>query len=64
MANAADTPFRRWARANFTTSFLYPLMVSRDASHCPLMLYRNTGAMKTYKHSLARGAPGDGPSAR
>ncbi|KAI5257565.1 hypothetical protein E4T42_00933 [Aureobasidium subglaciale] len=26
MANTANTPFRRWARANFTTSFLYPLM--------------------------------------
>lgn len=28
MANTTDTPFRRWARANFTTSFLYPLTVS------------------------------------
>jgi hypothetical protein len=34
MANTEDTPYRRWARANFTTSFLYPLMVSRAVS-CP-----------------------------
>lgn len=32
MANTAETPFRRWARANFTTSFLYPIMVSRASS--------------------------------
>jgi hypothetical protein len=32
MANTADTPYRRWAKANFTTSFLYPLMVSRAIS--------------------------------
>jgi hypothetical protein len=37
MANTADAPYRRWAKANFTTSFLYPLMVSR-AVYCLLPL--------------------------
>ncbi|KAG9708988.1 hypothetical protein KCU73_g17458, partial [Aureobasidium melanogenum] len=37
MANTANTPFRRWARANFTTSFLYPLMI---------------GAVELYRYSL------------
>jgi len=48
MANTADTPFRRWARANFTTSFLYPILVSRAVSCLPFKYTTATSRLESH----------------